>query len=75
MASIRTVTVGFQGPNRNIERVTIQIPADWVTGERDALVEIENNERLRTRLAVRHGAALWAEIGEPWEPTGGVYVL
>ena len=75
MALVRTVTVGFQGANKKIERVTVNIPADWVSGERDALHEIHDNEKLRTRLAVTPGTALWAEIGEPWDPTAGIAVM
>ena len=65
---VREVTVGFQGPNKKIERVSATVPADWITGTRDALVEVYNNAQLRTRLAVTPGTALWAEIGDPFEP-------
>jgi hypothetical protein len=76
MPFVRTITVGFQGANRKIEKVSVDVPAAWVSGDRDALFEIEHNERLRTRLAVTPGTALWAEIGEPWNPDegGGFFV-
>lgn len=67
MAMIREVTVGFQGQNRKIERVSATIPAEWVSGKRDALTEIYENDRLRTRLSVTPGSALWAEIGDPYD--------
>lgn len=67
MAMVRTVTVGFQDANRKIEQVSSTIPADWVTGDKDALFEIYNNDRLRTRLSVAATTALWAEISDAFD--------
>ena len=67
MAIVRDLTVGFRGANSKIERVSTTIPADWVSGERDALAEIYDNQKLRTRLSVAAGTAIWAEIGDPYD--------
>ena len=67
-ALVREVTVGFQGPNKKIERVSATVPADWISGKRDALVEVYENTQLRARLAVTPGTALWAEISDPFDP-------
>jgi hypothetical protein len=67
MAMVRTVSVGFQGANRKIEQISSTIPADWVTGDRDALHEIYNNEKLRTRISVAPSTAIWAEISAPFD--------
>ncbi len=74
MALIRDVSVGFQGSSGKIERVEAQIPADWVSGEKDALHEIYENQRVRTRIAVTPGSALWATIGEPWDPVAAAAI-
>jgi hypothetical protein len=75
MSLLRAVSVGFQGPNRKIEEVTATIPAEWVTGDRDALTEIYENNKLRTRIAVTPGAALWAKISDPYNPVSSVRVV
>jgi hypothetical protein len=71
MALLRAIEVGFEGPNKKIERVNDVVPAEWITGKRDALTEIYENENLRTRLAVKPGAAIWAKISEPTDYSGG----
>jgi hypothetical protein len=68
MALVRDVTVGFRGANNKIERVITTVPAEWVSGELDALAEIYDNSKLRTRLSVAPGSAIWAEISDPYEP-------
>jgi hypothetical protein len=67
MAIVRSVHVGFQGANRKIEQYSTTIPADWVSGEKDALTEVYENQKLRTRLSVAPGTAIWAEISEPYD--------
>lgn len=67
MAMVRQVEVGFQGANRKIEKVSTTIPADWVTGQKDALSEVYENQKLRTRLSVQPGTAVWAEISDPFD--------
>jgi hypothetical protein len=67
MSLLRQVTVGFRGANNKIERVTTSIPAEWVSGDRDALAEIYDNPKLRTRLSVAPGSAVWAEISDPFD--------
>lgn len=71
MALVRSVTIGFRAANNKIERVETTIPADWVSGDRDALSEIYDNPKVRTKISVAEGAAIWAEIGEPWDPARG----
>jgi hypothetical protein len=70
---LREVIVGFQGPNKKIEQVSVSVPADWISGSRDALVEIHENQQLRTRLAVAPGAALWAQISDPYEDSPAIF--
>jgi hypothetical protein len=67
MKMVREVTIGFQGAGKKIERVTATVPAEWISGAHDALSEIYNNSKLRTRLSVAPGTALWAEISEPYD--------
>jgi hypothetical protein len=66
MAMKRRVTVGFGGPGK-IEKVTVMIPSEWITGTRDAMVEVTENEKLRTMLSINPGAALWVEISDPFD--------
>jgi hypothetical protein len=63
----RDVTVGFRGANNKIERVVVTVPAEWISGEKDAMREIVENQKLRTRLSVNPEAALWVEISEPYD--------
>jgi hypothetical protein len=65
MSLTRLVIVGFRGPGGKIEKVTQEIPADWVTGELDALHEVYNNQRLRTKIAVAPDTVIWAQISDP----------
>lgn len=67
MAMVRAVRVGFKGANGKIERVETTVPADWISGDKDALTEIFDNDKVRTRLSVTPGAAIWAEISAPYD--------
>jgi hypothetical protein len=73
MAMVRDVTVGFRGANNKIEKVSDAVPADWIIGDRDALAEIYDNPKLRTRISVAEGAAIWAQIGDPYDDTPQAY--
>lgn len=73
MAMVRDVTIGFQGAGKKIETVHATIPADWVSGENDALSEIEENPKVRSRIAVVLGTALWAKIGDPYDDSPDSY--
>lgn len=68
---MRVVTVGFRGANNKLEQISTTIPADWVTGERDALTEVYDNQKLRTRLSVAPNNAVWAEISDPFDDQPG----
>jgi hypothetical protein len=67
MALKRDVTVGFRGANNKIERVNVVVPAEWISGDKDAMREIVENTKLRTRLSVNPETALWVEIGEEYD--------
>jgi len=67
MALKRDVTVGFRGANNKIERVIVTIPAEWVRGDRDAMLELTDNAKLRTRLSVAANAPIWVEIGDQYD--------
>ena len=73
MTMVRDVTVGFQGAGKKIESVHATIPADWVTGENDALSEIEDNPKVRSRIAVALGTAVYAKIGDPYDDSPQAY--
>lgn len=70
---VRDVTVGFRGANNKIEKVSDAVPAEWITGDRDALAEIYDNPKLRTRISVAEGAAIWAQIGDPYDNSPQAY--
>jgi hypothetical protein len=67
MALKRDVTVGFRGANNKIERVDVVVPAEWVSGDKDAMREIVENAKLRTRLSVNPEAALWVQISDVYD--------
>jgi hypothetical protein len=74
VALMREVRIGFRGANNKIERVSVSVPAEWISGNRDAKVEILENEKLRTRLSVNPDAAVWIEISDPYNDTPGYVV-
>ena len=67
-ALVRTVEVGFKGANNKLEKVSDEVPAEWISGENDAMAEVVNNAKLRTRFAVNPMAVVYARISEPWDP-------
>jgi len=75
MALVRTVTVGFRGAGGKLEKVEDQVPADWLSGDGDAMEEVKTNKKLRTRIAVDPNAVIYAKIGDPWDPDKHVYAF
>lgn len=71
MGMRRAVTVGFRGANNKIEQVSVSVPAEWISGTRDAMSELVENSQLKTRLSVNPAAAIWVEISEPYEENPG----
>lgn len=73
MALVRTVTVGIRDAGGKVHVVTHDVPEDWASGERDAMVEVAENERLRTRFAVDPASVVYAKIGEPRDPNPHIH--
>lgn len=69
MALIRTLTVLVKLPGNKTEKLVENIPADWVTGEKDALSEVLENAQIRTRIAVVQEYIISAQISQPWDPS------
>ena len=74
MTMVRDVEIGFQGAGRKLETVRTTIPAEWVSGENDAMSEVEDNPKVRTRIAIALGSALWAKISEAYDDSQPSYV-
>ena len=66
---VRDVTVSFQGPGRSIEKIVANVPAEWISGDRDAMLELTSNEKLRSRIAVEAEAVLAVQISDPYDDT------
>lgn len=73
MANLRTVTVKLRGPAGKYETISEDVPADWISGENDAMEEILSNKKLRTRLSVNAEFLVSAQISEPWDPDKRVF--
>jgi hypothetical protein len=76
MALIRTIRVMVKLPGNKTETITEHIPADWVAGDKDALSEVLENPRIRTKIAVVQEHVISAQISDPWEPRdGGIRIV
>jgi hypothetical protein len=77
MSLIRTVKVIVKLPGNKTETLTESIPGEWVAGDKDALSEVLENPKIRTKIAVVQEHVISAQISDPWDPTnaGGFRVV
>ena len=75
MALIRTVTVLLKLPGNKTETIKEHVPAGWISGKKDAISEILENEQVRTKIAVVAEHVISVQIGEPWDPTVPVRIV
>lgn len=75
MAYIRTVTVLVKLPGNKSETLVESIPADWVSGDKDAISEVLENPKIRTRIAVVPEYIISAQITEPWDPSNAGRII
>ena len=75
MTMVRRVTVLVKLPGNKTQSLSENIPADWVTGEKDALSEVLENPKIRTKIAVVADHVISAQISDPWDPSQGIRIV
>jgi hypothetical protein len=75
MALVRTIRVLVKLPGNKTQTITESVPADWVSGEKDAITEVLENAKVRTKIAVSADYLISAQISDPWDPTQSVRIL
>jgi len=67
MALERTITVLLKLPGNKTQTITQSVPADWINGDKDAISEVLENPRVRTKIAVVADHVISVQISEPWD--------
>lgn len=75
MALVRSVRVLVKLPGNKTQTLSENIPAEWVTGEKDALSEVLENPKLRTKISVMPDHVISAQISDPYDPIAGVRIV
>ena len=75
VAMIRTIKVLVKLPGNKTQTLTETVPAEWITGDRDALSELLQNDKVRTKISVNADHVVSVQISEPWNPMGSARVV
>jgi hypothetical protein len=62
-------------PGNKTQTLTERIPADWVSGEKDALSEVLENKKIRTKIAVVAENVISAQISDPRDPDETISIM
>ena len=68
MALQRMITVLVKLPGNKTQTLEESVPAEWVSGERDAISEVLQNEQVRTKIAVLAEHVISVQISDPFDP-------
>jgi hypothetical protein len=68
MALVRMIKVLVKLPGNKTETLRDTIPADWVSGDKDAISEVLQNPKVRTKIAVVAEHIISVQIGDPYDP-------
>lgn len=72
---IRTIKVLVKLPGNKTQTLTETVPADWISGNRDALTELLQNEKVRTKISVQPDHVISVQISDPWNPAASARVV
>lgn len=66
MASVRRITVGFQGANRSIKEISEEVPAEWIPESYTDALEVLNIPQVKRRISVTV-APMYVQVSEPYD--------
>jgi hypothetical protein len=74
MALTRTITVLLKLPGNKTQSIVESVPAEWISGDKDAISELLENPKIRTKIAVVVEHVISVQISDPYDPwqIGGV---
>ena len=75
MSLVRTISVLVKLPGNKTQTIRENVPADWITGEKDAISEILENQKVRTKIAVVADHIISVQISNPWDPAGTARIV
>jgi hypothetical protein len=75
MALVRTITVLLKLPGNKTQKITERVPAEWITGDKDAISEVLENPKVRTRIAVAADHVISVQISNPWDPNESYNII
>jgi hypothetical protein len=68
MALYRTITVLLKLPGNKTQTIAERVPAEWITGDKDAMSELLDNPQVRTRISVAADHVISVQITNPYDP-------
>lgn len=75
MAYERTISVLLKLPGNKTQTLTESVPAEWISGEKDAISEVLENPKIRTKIAVVAEHVISAQISDPYDPNATVRLV
>lgn len=75
MATIRTITVLVKLPGNKTQTLKQNVPAEWIAGDRDAMSELLQNDKVRTKISVQAEQVISVQISDPYDSTGTVRIV
>jgi hypothetical protein len=75
MALLRTITVLVKLPGNKTETLRQNVPAEWISGDKDAMSEVIDNPKVRTKISVVREHLISVQIGDPWDSAAASRVV